>query len=265
MGDKTLNDFVSQYFKQQQEVFGNIFYSEKDTSLSSIEKVLLHEGTKTEMGDYEEKKIIISDLPTDLFTHEPDWKKTKSLDSLYEKIHNCQNCPLGATRKNFVFGTGNPEADIMLIGEAPGADEDEQGKPFVGRAGQLLTKIIESIGLSRDDVFICNIIKCRPPENRAPFPSEIDECEPYLIKQIELIQPKFILALGLTAIDTLLKKKNKMAEIRGIVQNYHGIKMVVTYHPAALLRNPNWKKLVWDDVRQLRRLYDEYLNSKLKI
>ncbi len=264
MADKTLNELVGQYFRQQQEVYGNVLYTEKDTSTDSAIKVLF-QNEPIPKKEKEQRKIVIADEPTDLFTNEPEWKKTKNLGDLYEKIHNCQNCPLGATRKNFVFGTGNPQADIMLIGEAPGADEDEQGKPFVGRAGQLLTKIIESIGLSRDDVFICNILKCRPPENRAPFPSEIDECEPYLIKQIELIQPKFILALGLTAIDTLLKKKNKMSEIRGIVQNYHGIKMVVTYHPAALLRNPNWKKLVWDDVRQLRRLYDEYLNNKLKI
>ncbi|TAL69723.1 MAG: uracil-DNA glycosylase [Bacteroidetes bacterium] len=264
MKDITLNDLVEKYFKQQQEVYGNLLYTEKNNSTElTINNILNQEnysGKETEI-----KRIVIADVPTDLFTEEPEWKRTKNLDELYEKIHTCMKCPLGATRKNFVFGTGNPQADIMLIGEAPGADEDEQGKPFVGRAGQLLTKIIESIGLTRDDVFICNILKCRPPENRSPFPSEIEECEPYLIKQIELIQPKFILALGLTAIDTLLKKKNKMGEIRGTIQNYHGIKMVVTYHPAALLRNPGWKKMVWDDVRLLRKLYDEYLNSKLKI
>ena len=264
MKDITLNDLVINYFNQQQEVYGNILYIDKNNSTESTIKTIL-EQDNISGKEQEIKKVVIADTPTDLFTEEPEWKKTKNLDSLYDKIHNCQNCPLGKTRKNFVFGTGNPDADIMLIGEAPGADEDEKGLPFVGRAGQLLTKIIESIGLTREDVFICNILKCRPPENRAPFPTEIDECEPYLIKQIELIQPKFILALGLTAIDTLLKKKNKMGEIRGTIQNYHGIKMVVTYHPAALLRNPGWKKMVWDDVRLLRKIYDEYLNNKLKI
>jgi len=193
-----------------------------------------------------------------------DWLKSESLDILNERICSCKECPLGATRLNFVFGTGNPNADIMVIGEAPGADEDEQGKPFVGRAGQLLTKILESVSLSRDEVFIANIIKCRPPNNRRPAKEEVDKCEPYLKKQIELIKPAFILSLGLTSVDTLLKKTHKMSEIRGKVMDYHNIKMVATYHPAALLRNPEWKKLVWDDIRFLRKLYDEYLTTKGK-
>jgi DNA polymerase len=193
---------------------------------------------------------------------DPTWRDSESLDELYDKIHDCIKCPLGPLRKNFVFGTGNPNADVMVIGEAPGADEDAQGKPFVGRAGQLLTKILQAINLERDDVFIANIVKCRPPENRRPLPNEIDACEPYLMKQIELIKPAFILALGLTAADTLLKQKHTMGDVRGKLFDYHGTKLLVTYHPAALLRNPQWRAPVWEDVKMLRRLYDEFLAGK---
>ncbi len=180
-----------------------------------------------------------------------------SLEQFQAKICGCQKCTLGATRTNFVFGSGNPNADIMVIGEAPGADEDEQGLPFVGRAGQLLTKILESIEMPREQVYICNILKCRPPNNRKPLVSETDQCEPYLWKQIELIKPKFILALGLTAANTLLKNKESMTQLRGRVHDYQGIRTIVTYHPAALLRNPEWKKHTWEDVKFLRKLYQE--------
>lgn len=191
-----------------------------------------------------------------------DWNSSLTLIELNEKIHTCLECPLGSTRKSFVFGSGNPDADILVIGEAPGADEDEQGLPFVGRAGQLLTKILESIKLSREEVYIANIVKCRPPNNRRPEKNEVDQCERYLKKQIDIIKPAFILSLGLTSVDTLLKKTHKMADIRGKITDYHGIKMFVTYHPAALLRNPQWKKLVWEDVQLFRKMYDEYLLSK---
>jgi DNA polymerase len=155
-----------------------------------------------------------------------------------------------------VFGSGNPNADVMVVGEAPGADEDEQGLPFVGRAGQLLTKILESVQLQRDEVYICNILKCRPPNNRKPTAEETDSCEPYLWKQIDLVQPRFILALGLTAANTLLKNKLSMGSLRGQVHDYHGISTIVTYHPAALLRNPAWKRETWEDVKFLRSLID---------
>lgn len=143
------------------------------------------------------------------------WREAGSLEVLYNDIHDCMRCELGATRNKFVFGTGDPNADLLIIGEAPGRDEDAQGEPFVGRSGKLLTSILESIQLSRDDVFIANILKCRPPNNRRPSTSEVDTCEVYLHKQIELINPKYILALGLTAADTLLKEKCVMKDIRG--------------------------------------------------
>ncbi len=186
------------------------------------------------------------------------WQTAPNLSTLYEQIHTCMKCKLGATRTNFVFGVGNPNADIMIIGEAPGADEDAQGEPFVGRAGQLLTKILEAIGLRREEVYIANILKCRPPDNRRPEADEVAACEPYLHKQIDLVQPKFILAVGLTAVNTLFKANFKMGDIRGKQLSFRGIPTIITYHPAALLRNPEWKKFTWEDVKLLRRLYDEH-------
>ncbi len=184
-------------------------------------------------------------------------KKDLTLGELYEAIKDCHRCPLGDTRTHLVFGDGNEKADLMLVGEAPGRDEDLSGVPFVGRAGQLLHKILEAIHFKREDVYIANIIKCRPPNNRDPLPSEVEKCEPYLKKQIDIIQPKFILALGRIAGQTLLRTNASLSQLRGKVHNYHGIKLLVTYHPAALLRNPHWKRPVWEDVQFLRKLYDE--------
>lgn len=189
-------------------------------------------------------------------TVHPTWRDAPSLTVLYDHIHTCLNCKLGATRTNFVFGVGNPNADLLVIGEAPGADEDAQGEPFVGRGGQLLTKILEAVNFSREEVYIANIIKCRPPENRRPEADEVEQCEPYLYKQIELIQPKLILALGLTAVNTLLKSKHTMGSIRGKTLEYRGIPLIATYHPAALLRNPEWKRATWEDVQLVRKMYD---------
>ncbi len=185
------------------------------------------------------------------------WVNATSLESLRQMICECQHCPLGATRRSFVFGTGNSNADLMVIGEAPGADEDAQGEPFVGAAGGLLTKILAAIDFQRDDVYICNILKCRPPGNRRPETSEIEQCLPYLLKQVDVIRPKVILALGLTAANTLLQMNARMKDLRGRVHDFHGIPVVVTYHPAALLRNAQWKRPTWEDVQMLRRLYDE--------
>jgi DNA polymerase len=164
---------------------------------------------------------------------------------------------LSKSRTKFVFGVGNPQARAMLIGEAPGADEDKQGEPFVGRAGKLLNDILKAIDLTRDDVFIANILKCRPPGNRDPLPSEMETCMPYLYKQIELINPKIILCLGRVAANGLLNKKLSLSALRGNVYELNGIKVVVTYHPAALLRNPGWKKGCWEDVKKFKKLYDE--------
>jgi uracil-DNA glycosylase family 4 len=156
-------------------------------------------------------------------------------------------------RKNLVFGEGNSQADLVFVGEAPGEQEDRQGRPFVGRAGQLLTRIIEAMGLTRNDVYICNILKCRPPGNRNPGADEIRACEPFLVKQLEVIQPKIICALGTFAARTLLKTDVPISVMRGKFHSYHGIKLMPTYHPAYLLRNPGAKKQVWEDVQRIMK------------
>ena len=153
-----------------------------------------------------------------------------------------------------VFGVGNPEADLMFVGEAPGADEDEQGIPFIGRAGQLLTKIIEAIDLKRDDVYIANIIKCRPPQNRNPEPDEVASCEPFLFRQIDVIKPKVIVALGKYAAQTLLRVDTPISRLRGRVFDYRGAQLIPTFHPAYLLRNASSKREVWEDMKLVKRL-----------
>ncbi|MDI6739645.1 MAG: uracil-DNA glycosylase, partial [Candidatus Edwardsbacteria bacterium] len=179
------------------------------------------------------------------------------LEGFRAGICDCQKCPLGKRRKNFVFGEGNPDAKLVFVGEAPGEEEDNQGRPFVGAAGQLLTKIIEAIKFKREDVFICNILKCRPPGNRNPEPAEIEQCEPYLIRQLEILQPAVICSLGKFASQTLLKSQVPISKLRGRVHYYHDIKLVPTFHPAALLRNPGWKRQTWEDVQLARKLYDQ--------
>jgi DNA polymerase len=177
-----------------------------------------------------------------------------SLESIRADLGDCQRCKLAGTRKTIVFGQGHPQARLMFVGEAPGADEDEQGLAFVGKAGQLLTKIIEAIGLTRDDVFIANVLKCRPPNNRNPEPDEIEQCQPFLERQIESIQPRVIVGLGKFAGQWLLKTMEPISRIRGRVGDYKGIKVVPTYHPAYLLRTPGAKRDVWEDMKLVRTL-----------
>lgn len=168
----------------------------------------------------------------------------------------CTRCFLAQGRTNVVPGEGNPQADLVLVGEGPGQTEDQTGRPFVGRAGELLTDILRAIGFERDQVFICNVVKCRPPQNRKPLPDEMASCSPFLEAQLALIRPKVILALGATAAEALLRSKRSLADLRLKVHSYRGTPLVVTYHPAALLRNPNWKKPTWDDVRIARQLIE---------
>jgi DNA polymerase len=182
--------------------------------------------------------------------------KLQSLEEIAATVAKCTRCPLYATATNPVPGAGNPDADFMIVGEAPGANEDAQGVPFVGAAGQLLTKIIGAIDLTRDDVFIANVLKHRPPGNRNPMPEEVTACSPYLVRQIELVRPKVILALGTFAAQTLLETKLTIGKLRGQVHRYYGVPLVVTYHPAALLRNPAWKRPTWEDVQLARRILD---------
>jgi len=180
----------------------------------------------------------------------------ESLDAIAQHVASCTRCPLYSTATNAVPGEGNPDADFMCVGEAPGATEDETGHPFVGAAGQLLTKILEAIDLKREDVFICNVLKHRPPGNRNPRPEEVAACSPYLVRQIELVKPKVILALGTFAAQTLLNSQLPLGKLRNEVHQYCGVPLVVTYHPAALLRNPSWKRPTWEDVQLARRILD---------
>ncbi len=183
-----------------------------------------------------------------LFSSKP---KDVHLSLVKNQVSNCQRCPLGKMRTNSVFGSGNINAKLVFVGEAPGRDEDIQGMPFVGEAGILLTKIIEAMGIKRDDVYICNILKCRPPQNRNPLPEEISICIDYLYAQIDMIKPKIICGLGKFASQTLLGTEAPISKLRGNWREYRGIKFMPTYHPAYLLRNPQDKKLVWEDMKKI--------------
>ena len=184
-----------------------------------------------------------------------------TLDAIKPLIAACTACALHATAKNPVPGEGNPRAQFVCVGEAPGESEDETGRPFVGKSGDLLTKILVAINLPREDVYICNVIKHRPPRNRNPTPDEIVACTPFLRRQLELLQPRVILALGKFAAQTLLGSAEPVANLRNRVHRYYGIPLIVTYHPAALLRNPSWKRPAWEDVQLARRILDRATNA----
>ncbi|MGH7675758.1 MAG: uracil-DNA glycosylase [Gemmatimonadales bacterium] len=196
------------------------------------------------------------DAPSgDLFTEDPI-QAAPTLDAVATLVAACTRCRLCEGRANTVPGEGPADARLVVVGEGPGRTEDETGRPFVGRAGELLTKILAAIDFPRDRVFICNVVKCRPPENRVPLYDEIQACVPYLFRQLELIKPTVILAMGGAAAQTLLNTKQSLGALRNQVHRFRGIPVIVTYHPAALLRNPNWKRPTWDDVRIARRLLD---------
>ena len=186
---------------------------------------------------------------------------TKALADYCEQICNCTKCRLHEGRNKFVFGVGNPAADVMFVGEGPGHDEDMKGEPFVGRAGQLLDKILAAIKFDRKQIYIANIVKCRPPNNRDPQPDEMSECLPYLKQQIEIINPRFICCLGRVAAQALLGVTTPLGKMRGRFMDFEGRKLMVTYHPAALLRFPQYKRDTWEDVQMLRKAYDEWLTS----
>lgn len=181
-----------------------------------------------------------------------DVAQAGDLDALRAAIGDCRRCKLAPCRTNLVFGVGNPSARLVFVGEGPGADEDARGEPFVGRAGQLLTEIItKGMRLRREDVYICNVIKCRPPQNRNPEPDEVEACEPFLLRQLEIIKPEVIVALGKFAAQTLLRDKTPITRMRGRWYDYHGIRLMPTLHPAYLLRTPGDKRLVWEDIQQV--------------
>ena len=181
----------------------------------------------------------------------------ETLEQFRLRIKDCRLCELHRGRTNFVFGAGDPDADMMFVGEGPGAEEDRQGLPFVGRSGQLLTKIIASIGFTREEIFIANVVKCRPPGNRDPKPEEIDTCVPYLREQVQLIKPKVIVTLGRFSAYFFHGQQSSMKQLRQLTSEFEGVKVVSTYHPAALLRNPNYKRDTWEDMLRAREIYDQ--------
>jgi len=215
--DASTNQLISRYLTQVREMYGNEIYLENSVH-----------------NDFRSLSI--------------------SLDEFEVDICFCQKCPLGQTRTKFVFGVGDSESDIVFIGEAPGRDEDLRGEPFVGKAGQLLDRILAAIDYTRDQVYICNILKCRPPNNRTPSSEEISTCLPYVEQQLELINPQLIVALGATAAHTLLSMKTPLSTLRSKVWKWNNYDLVVTYHPAALLRNPGLKRSAWEDFQWIQQL-----------
>jgi uracil-DNA glycosylase family 4 len=245
---------VQQLLREERDRFGDALLAQNNEMPAHT----LHSRAPSNQKPVAEE-LFLFDLPEGKKSPLPSetWGSAATLDELNMQICTCTKCPLGHTRTKFVFGVGNPRATLMLIGEAPGADEDAQGEPFVGRAGQLLNKILEAIHFKREEVYICNILKCRPPNNRTPQAEEVEQCLPYLRKQIELIRPRMILCLGLVAAQNLLGTTESLTRLRGRVLKFEGIPVMVTYHPAALLRNPNWKRPTWEDVQAARKLHDE--------
>ena len=220
-------------------------------------------STSDSAGDRSHATMPLDQVPVGLVIGSPAHElfggpesQFATLDALAEATRSCQLCGLHRTAKQAVPGHGNPHADLVCVGEAPGSNEDEQGLPFVGPAGQLLTKILGAIDLSREDVFICNVLKHRPPGNRNPLPDEVAACSPYLVRQIALLKPAVIVALGTFAAQTLLQSKEPIGKLRGKIHRYYGVPLIATYHPAALLRNPSWKRPTWEDVQLARRLLD---------
>ena len=215
---------IQDFLNQQKNLFGNeLFYQSSEQINNGLDSVHQLQSSSYKLNQY------------------------------CNSIALCQECSLGQTRNNFVFGVGDSNAELMLVGEAPGEEEDQEGEPFVGRSGKLLNKILAAIGKNRlEGVYITNVLKCRPPNNRDPLSSEVDKCEPYLLKQVGMIKPKLILALGKVAARTLLKIDIPLKEMRGTMYDYYGTPLKVTYHPSTLLRNPDFKKLAWDDFKWVR-------------
>ena len=213
------------------------FFQELGIRSVDIDPSQLVPAVTSEAADHTSKNIDTTDM---------------TLEDIREDLGDCKRCQLAKTRSRIVFGAGSVGADLVFVGEAPGFEEDRQGLPFVGRAGQLLTKIIESIGLKRDDIYICNVLKCRPPNNRNPEPIEVETCSPFLQRQLKVIRPKVVCCLGTFAAQTVLGMKVPISKLRGQFHDIDGVRYIATFHPAYLLRNPQKKREVWEDMKQIR-------------
>lgn len=266
-----IKEQVSYYQELGVEFVGTVPTSETPSAVNPpVESSVRPTGQTSEMSSVAKKFVAkrpagpspVSEAPNALFadlkpTPEIIAKSTESFEQIHADLMNCLRCPLHQCRTNIVHTEGNPRARLMFVGEAPGADEDAQARPFVGRAGQLLTKIIESIGFQREDVLIGNINRCRPPENRAPTSEEAAMCKPFLLREIAAVQPEVIVVLGNTAMRNLLETREGITKLRGNFQNYKGIKVMPTFHPAYLLRDPSKKRETWEDLKKVR----DYLES----
>ncbi len=236
----------------EEEIMVRTSPEDKIVGAGDSEGRVLGEGFRRDTRPPTQENLFTTAGPV---AEEPEGKDLASLERI---VSGCTRCALSETRTKTVFGRGDPESGIVFVGEAPGRDEDLQGEPFVGRAGKLLDKILASIGLEREDVYIANILKCRPPGNRDPREDEVAACEAYLARQLELIKPRLICALGRVAGQNLLGTKASLKVLRQGIHYYNGIRVIVTYHPAALLRNPHFKRPAWEDMKMLRNLYDGY-------
>ncbi|MDR9419036.1 uracil-DNA glycosylase family protein [Gracilimonas sp.] len=261
---KDLIEKAEKFLQQQSEIYGEFSVDFKKQADQGSDKVI-----DTSSSDNENQKVkeplskYSTGSETDLVENTPKLSMSEkiaacsSLDELRALCEEAEELKTDLEGTNLVFGVGNPNADLMIVGEAPGFNEDKQGEPFVGKAGRLLDQIMDAIDFQRDEIYIANILKHRPPNNRDPKPEERERSLPFLLRQIELIDPKIILCVGRVSATTLLNKETSLSKIRQKSHSFHGRELMATYHPAALLRNPKWKRPTWEDVQKLRKRYDE--------
>ena len=244
-----MNDIQNELYKIVSDVRMHLEF-QKALGVSVIETTIAKDICQASIAAPSAQKLV--QAPEESETKKPAAAIAGGLAAVRDELGDCTRCKLCKGRKTIVFGEGDPDAVLVFVGEGPGQEEDQQGRPFVGAAGQLLTDIIvKGMKLNREDVYICNIVKCRPPGNRNPEPDEIEACEPFLIKQLQAIRPGVIVALGNVAVKTLLKTKEGITKLRGTWKTYQGIPLMPTFHPAYLLRNPSDKKLVWEDIKKV--------------
>ena len=240
---------------------GSAQFPESSEAQAALAEPPLSPSSMTPKTPYPEPKVKFWEIreasPSLLALSSPIPGKQETLEEIRTDLGDCKRCKLCSTRTNIVFGAGDSKARLVFVGEGPGADEDLEGLPFVGRAGQLLTKIIEAIGLTRDQVYICNVVKCRPPNNRFPEPDEVAACSPFLLRQLESIRPAIICCLGAAAAHTILQTKVSIGRLRGRFHDCLGTKVMPTFHPSYLLRNPEAKRDVWEDMKKVRALLDQ--------
>jgi uracil-DNA glycosylase len=252
-----LTTLAAKYFQQLQDAGEEVIFASEATSLVGAAAVRRAKLSPAERGADSSPLPAPQDCGAATAPTQTTTGSGKSLDDFGRKISGCTLCRLAESRTNFVFGAGDPDADMIFVGEGPGGEEDRQGLPFVGASGQLLTKIIASIGFARNEIYIANLLKCRPPGNRDPEPDEIETCVPYLLEQLEKIKPKVMVTLGRFSACYFHGNQTSLRNLRGLVAEFRGVKVVSTYHPAALLRNQSLKRGTWEDMQLARRVYDK--------